>query len=154
MEFFTRTKKIPIDLEEVNMRQIMNFPTKKKALLEGFYLKEIMHKNHIQIGVKGSKKYSGGIHDFYYDNEAKQINIYSRYPKKAFLLYTYLLMPLIFIFGKNESSTTLKLIGITIMAFIGFSLILILGIKAESKTIEREMVIRIIFFRRHGRCIG
>jgi len=149
MEIFKRTKNIDINLGNLTIREIMNFPKKDDAGLEEFYINEVFNSNHVQIGVVQGRVYTSGIHDFEYDSKTNKIKIFSRFRNSAFLIYGYLIMPLIpLILNKNQDGT-MELIIIIISFFIFFSLILIMGIKSESKEIEREMVIRLNYLRRN-----
>lgn len=145
MKIFKRTKNIDINLDNLTMKDIMNFPEKRNAGSEEFYVNKIFNPNHIQIGVVQSRVYSSGIHDFEYDAKKKRIKIFSRFRNSAFLIYGYLIMPLLLIILGRKISW--ELIGITVGMFIFLSLILIIGIKSESKEIEREMVLRINYLR-------
>lgn len=133
------------------MEEIMNFPEKKNVGPEEFYLKKIFNPNHIQIGVARSKSYSGGIHDFEYDTKKERIKIFSRFRSSAFLIYGYLILPIIPLVRNHNNEHTYQFIGITIILSIFLTLILVLGIKSESKEIEREMIIRINYFRKNKR---
>lgn len=130
------------------MEEVMNFQEKESAGLEEFYLKEMFNPNHIQIGVIQSRVYTSGIHDFEYDTKTEQIKIISRFKNSAFLIYGYLIMPIIPLILDNNNENTLKFIGITIAFFIFLTLVLIFGIKSESKSIERKMIARINFLRK------
>jgi len=149
MQIFERRNLIDVDLGNTTMTAIMNFPTRDKASSEGFYLKELYTPNHLQIGVVASRTYTSGVHDFKYDAHSKRIEIFSRYENKAYLVYLYLALPLItLIFGTEAEDIYCEIIGLTIALFIFLSLILIFGIRSESKEIEREMVLRINYLRR------
>jgi len=150
MDIFQRINKIETNLEGLTMERIMNFPIIEHAGSEEFYLKEVFSPNHIQIGVVQSKSYTSGIHDFEYDIKTKEIKIFSRFKKAAFLLYGYLIMPIYPLIDNQNGENNLEWLGITIALFLFLTLILILGIKSESKEIEREMIIRINYLRRTG----
>ncbi len=147
MEIFKRTKNIDTNLGNLTIKEIMDFPEKGNAGLEEFYLNKVFNPNHIQIGVVQSRVYTSGIHDFEYDTKTREIKIFSRFKKSAFRIYASLIMPLIPMIITKE--VTMELVGITIAVFVFSSLILILGIKSESKEIEREMVLRINYIRRN-----
>lgn len=149
MKIFQRIKKINANLGELTMQEIMNFQEKKNVGLEGYYLKEIFNPNHIQIGVVQGRVYTSGIHDFEYDKSTQTIEIFSRFKNSAFLLYGYLIMPLIPLILNKNGEGLLELIGFTIALFIFLTSILVFGIKSESKDIEREMIIRINYLRRN-----
>lgn len=147
MEIFKRTKNIDTNLGSLTIKEIMNFPEKKNAGSEEFYINKIFNPNHIQIGVVQSRVYTSGIHDFEYDMKTKKIKIFSRFRKSAFRIYASLILPMIPMIINKE--VTLELVGIIIAFFVFSTLMLVMVIKSESKEIEREMVIRINYLRRN-----
>ncbi len=147
MEIFSRQKEINIKLSDLTMEEIMNFQSVKNVESEEFYLNEVFHSNHIQMAVNQSKVYSSGIHDFEYDTKMERIFIFSRYRKSAFLIYSYAVFP---IFCLNSSKEVfLNSIGMALAWGLFATLLLVIGIRSESKEIEREMIIRINYLRRN-----
>jgi hypothetical protein len=150
MRLFTRQATISVDLGDLSLEQIMNFPEEDRAGSEEFFINEVYKENHLQMRVKKSRVYTSGVHDFEYDPNKKEIWIFSRYNKSAFLVYGFLTLVLIpFIMGEDISEMNWKWLGLMVFLFAGISLLLIVGIKTESKEIERELIIRINSFRRN-----
>jgi len=129
------------------MQALMNFPDQKNVGAGGFYIKEVFHENHLQIRVK-QEKYTS-IHDFEYDKVKKEIKIFSRLDRSAYLIYGYLSLPLMVLFSDKTSTSKVVLIAITLALFVVLTLILSVGMKSEAKEIEREMIIRINYNRRN-----
>lgn len=154
MEIFHRTNTIDADLGKLSLVELMNLPKKNRFDLGGAYLNETLHPNHVQIAVIQDRSYTSGIHDFEYIVERRQIRLYSRYKKSAFLLYAYLAMPLLPIFLiniNNDVETITKLLIISVVTFIFLSLLLIVGIKSESKEMERKLLIRLNLLNQKGK---
>ena len=149
MQIFTRRKKIRSNLDDFELERLMTFPKREEADLHDFYLQEIFNKDHVQVGVvKRGEDHIKGIHDFEYDRNKKELIIFSRLKKSSFRMYAFLVFPLLpFFLSENVDEIKLKLVGITIVWFVFISVALILGIKFQSKEIEREMIIRINYFR-------
>lgn len=150
MGLFSIKRFIPIEFNELTLEKILNFPRKKNASSEGYYINEIYNENHVQIAVTSSRVYTSGIHDFIYDDQKSYIEIYSRYRKSAFLLYGYLTMGIFpLLSAKNELEVILKVVGLIVLLFILLSAVLVFGIRSEQKELQRELNIRINFYRRN-----
>lgn len=149
MELFTRRKIIPSNLDDFELEKLMTFPKRKDADFEEYYLKEIFNKDHIQIGKTTSTRTNPtGLHDFEYDREKKELLLSSKLTRRSFGNYAYLLLLILpFLFSENVDDIKLKLIGATLIGFILISLLLILVLRFEAKEIERELIIRINYFR-------
>jgi hypothetical protein len=152
MELFRRHKTISIDLKGNKLKECVHYLERDKAQLQDFCLKEIFDSNHLQITKTHGKSYERGIHDFIYDEEKKQITIKSRYEKSAFLIYLYLLMPVIALIGAVENQ--LKIVCIGIAMFIFITLMLFWGIKSQSKEIEFGFMQQVNYFKRNNRLIA
>lgn len=148
MPLFTRTNSLAIDLGELDLKQIMgNYPKKEKTDLEEFYLKQLLAPNHLEFGCKSR---FGGIHDLSYDPVAKKINIFSRHRKSNFLIYASLIMVFIpLILSENVSNIAFQITGIGLALVVFATMLLIIGIRSESKRLEQEMIISINHFRRN-----
>jgi len=146
MQVFTRRKHIQVNLDDIELEQLTTFPNRNKVDIEEFYLKEVFSKDHVQFGML--TKHLKGVHDFEYDRDKKELIIFSRLEKSALGIYMYLSLPLLLLFfGDNTSEANKVFIGMFMAFFLFLSLLLILGIKIQSQEIEREMVIRINYFR-------
>lgn len=151
MSLFYRIKTINADLKELSLVELLNFSRKNIFDLGGTYLNKVFHPNHIQLAIIRDRVYSSGVHDFEYFEEIKQIKIYSRYRRSAFRVYISSISPLlILIFNEISIELVLQLIGIGVLAAIFFSLILIIGIKSESKEMERKLLIRLNLLNQRG----
>jgi len=149
MKIYSRKNTIEVDLFKFTIDEVINFPDKRNAGLEEYYVSQVYNQNHIEISVVQTETYTSGVHDIKYDIDKKEIAIYSRFRNSAFLIYGFLIMPLIPIFFKQEFS--LALVGITITFFVAITLFLGITIRSESKDIEREMILRINYLRRNRR---
>lgn len=148
MKIFELRKIVELQLEPFTMDQVMNFPEVNNTGLEEFYLKDVFSANHVQIGVVQGRIYTSGIHDFRYDTSSKQIHIFSRFRPSAFFVYSFLFIPLLGFLSLKETNST-WILGVTFALFVLLTLLLLLGIRSESKKIEREMIIRVDFLRRN-----
>jgi len=153
--YFTRTSTIPANLGKFNLQQLMNFPTRKEALLEDFYLEKVFSDDHIQISIIAGRRYDVGIHDFKYNSAKNEIILFSKYKRSAFGIYlapALLLIPLINISSFTNQEMITYLITL-LFAFIGFTLLMKIGINNQSKEIERELVLRINYLYRNKKLI-
>jgi len=149
MKIYSKTNILKVDLFKITIDDAINFPDKENAGLEEYYVSQVYSNNHIEVSVVQTETYTSGVHDIKYDIDKKEIAIYSRFRNSAFLIYGFLIMPLIPIFSKQEFS--LALVGITITFFVAITLFLGITIRSESKDIEREMILRINYLRRNRR---
>lgn len=148
MKLFRRNKVVSIDLKDRVLEECIYYPKKNEVWGQEFYLKEIIEPNHIQISKKGKKAYTG-VHDFVYKDAEKQILIKSRRERGAFVIYLYLLMPLIALVGAEEHQ--LKILCIAIVMFIFITLVLSLGIRSESESIEFDFMQQVNYFKRNNK---
>ncbi len=81
MKIFERKIDIKVDLGNKTMIEVMNLPEKSEAGTQEFYVAETYNTNHIQIRVKDSEGYKGGMHDFRYEESKKTITVWSRFDK-------------------------------------------------------------------------
>ncbi len=143
MKLFERKIEIDVDLQGKSIQEVMNLPVKAEVGMSDHYLAELYNENHIQIRVKSDQGY-GGVHDFKYKAAKNRLTIWSRYPPTSFLDYIIVFLPASGLFIESDNPTTKKVCwGMIIIAFIYCTLLLSIGIRQQSKEIEREMVFRI-----------
>ncbi len=157
MELFTRTKIIDANLGNLTIREVMNFPKKENAGFRESFINEIYNPNHIQIAVKGEIGPLSSKHDVQYDMKIKKIIIFSR-PREVTLVHKAVLIVygLFVILNINININKEDVFAFAIFGiffFMVFKLNQIVGVKLDSKGMEREVMIRINYLRRNKRIL-
>ena len=144
MKVFKRTVELKVDLVNKSLKEIMNLPNKEKAWRQDFYAATSNHANHVEVKVKGQRGFYGGIHNLEYDEANKKVSICSKYDNSSYFIYSMLGLPIMMLFFDSKDPNAHTVIwGMIVVFFIYCTLLLSIGIRQESKKIEREMVLRI-----------
>ena len=146
MNPFKRTAELEVDLRNKSLQEVMNLPEKAQAWRQDFYAAKSRHSNHVEVRVKDLRGFYGGIHNFEYDEAKKKVSISSKYDSGSYFIYSILILPIMMLFFDSKNPNAHKVLwGMTIVFFIYSTLQLCIGIRLESKRIERELVLRINF---------
>jgi len=143
-KLFSREQVLEADLRGYSLAEILsNLGSETEGVSDLDYFKKIVDENHIILSPSYGKAYERGTHVFEYFPSQKEIQLKSKLHKYGASLYIYLLLPMITIFSDNFKEIAFEIFLLEIGFFLFLSLILILGIKEQSKGIEREVIIRI-----------
>ena len=143
MKLFNRTVELKVDLGNKSLTEVMNLHEKDKAWTQEFYVDKSLHVNHLVIRIKNARDFKG-IHNFEYDEANKKVSIFSKYDNSSYFIYSMLALPIMMLFFDSKNPNAHKVIwGMIVVFFIYCTLLLSIGIRQESKKIEREMVLRI-----------
>ena len=116
---------------------------------EETYVYKKFDEQHIVLRTDGNRKIHNGTHYFQYFPNKKQVILQSKYEHSAWMLYLYALLPLIPIFF-NPLDNLKYFISIFVIMFIFISGFIYLGIRDEAAGMERDLINRINYLRRHG----
>lgn len=140
---FNHTIEINVDLGQLDLESIINLPLAGKQDYTDRYISGILNKNHLIISRDGKHQYERYHHVVTYDDSL--ITIKSSY--QSFLAYSLFLLPMVLLYLSFRIGFDWPFTLITFGSTIFFTLVLSLGIKYESKEVEREIIIRINYHR-------
>jgi len=150
-QLFSRENRLDVDLGKWTLEDVVcSFPNSKTAGQYELYLLKQVNVNEVVIGYRQAKVYESGVHFFKYNPTDQYISIKSLYRVNAYLVYLYAFLPFI-LYLLDRQIHLIILLAASSLLFIAISLIQIINIKDESRTVEREMIININYLLRNNR---
>ncbi len=150
MGLFSKRRKLDVDLGEATLQEILyDIPELTMGSAEELYLRGVHHSNHLVLDVNKSKSFSSGFFDVQYKPQERELEIFGRFDKAAFLLYLSFGVPAVFLgLAFFSQQQYFYMILAPSIALLISTLMLTITIRAGTKEIEREVIIRINAHRR------
>lgn len=145
---FRDRKEREVDLGDFTMKDLINFPYVENVNLEEPYIHEVIHRNHLVIKRKVSKKTADCLHHFQYFPEKKLVIHDTIFHRHAFFMYLTVLMVFPYLF--QEDFDVFVFIGMIAAIFFVVTMFLFWAIRYESSEMKRELDIRINYVLRTG----